>query len=472
MSRRDAASAPFFILAFALWAITAPGSGAEVVQSGDARFERLSAALARKMEEHGVPGAALGVLDKGTIATRGFGITSLDNPLPVTEDTLFQAGSITKTFTATLILHLVEAGKLRLDAPVRDYIPAFRVQDETASREATVLTLLTHTGGWEGDFFDDPGEGDEALAEAVKRMKGLEQVSPVHTVWSYNNSGFQVAGRLIELATGKSYEQAVKETILEPLELRHTFLAPADVMIHRFAVGHAGPPGRIAVRGPWALPRALRPAGGVVTSIRDLLRYGQFHLGASMERMQRTQLSKDGGNEEMAIAWNVSNEGGIRQVWHDGSTVGQQSLLLLVPSRQFAVALLTNSFAGEQLNREISRLALAEYLGVTITDPQPLPFRETEMAEYVGRYSRPFMDVVVTIDGGRLLIQRIQKRGFPTPTSPVPSPGPPVPFALYARDRLIATGGPQKGARADVLRRPDGTVGWIRVGGRVSERQW
>ena len=105
MSRRDAA----FVLAFAIWAIPAPGMA-------DPRFELLSAAVARKMAEHGIPGAALGVLDKGTIAMRGFGVTSVDNPLPVTEETLFQAGSITKTFTATLILQLAEAGKLRLDA--------------------------------------------------------------------------------------------------------------------------------------------------------------------------------------------------------------------------------------------------------------------------------------------------------------------------------------------------------------------
>jgi CubicO group peptidase (beta-lactamase class C family) len=450
----------------------------------DARFERLAAAVDETMKRSGVPGVALGIFDNGRIVTRGFGVTSIENPLPVTDETLFQAGSISKTFTGTLILHLVEAGKLRLEAPVREYIPTFRVKDEAASREATVLTLLTHMGGWEGDFFDDTGAGDDALAEVVNRMAGLEQISPINAFWSYNNAGFLVAGRLAELATGKSYEQALKELMFEPLGLKRTFIVPTDVMTQRFAVGHGGPPQRLMVFGPWALPRCIRPAGGIITTIKDLLRYGQFHLGedsapgttrplskASIERMQRTQLTKQGTSDEMAIAWQISNEGGVRQVWHDGSTVGQQSLLLLVPSKRFAVALLTNSFAGEQLNRDIARLALKEYLGVTITDPQLLSPQPTELAEYVGKYSRPFADVNVTAAGGRLMIQMALKQGFPTPDSPVPPPPPAIPYAFYAKDRLIVTAGPLKGARAEFLRRQDGTIGWIRLRDRVARKQ-
>ena len=129
----------------------------------DARFDRLAAFVGEKMKAYGVPGVAVGVVERGKITTRGFGICSIDNPLPVTDETLFQLGSISKTYTGTLIMQLVDSGKLRLDAPVRNYIPDFRVQDERASNEATILTLLTHLGGWEGDYFDDTGGGDDAL---------------------------------------------------------------------------------------------------------------------------------------------------------------------------------------------------------------------------------------------------------------------------------------------------------------------
>jgi hypothetical protein len=189
-----------------------------------------------------------------------------------------------------------------------------------------------------------------------------------------------------------------------------------------------------------------------------------------MRRMQATAIVKHGADDAMAITWQVSNAGGIRQLSHAGATLGQQALLTLVPSRQLAVAVLTNSLSGERLNREVTQAAIEEYLGVEIADPAPIPSTEAELAEVVGRYSRPFADVVVTHDGRRLLLQRIQKQGFPTPTSPVAPPGPPAPYAFYARDRLIAVEGPLKGARAEVIRLPSGAIGWLRVGGRLGRR--
>jgi hypothetical protein len=177
---------------------------------------------------------------------------------------------------------------------------------------------------------------------------------------------------------------------------------------------------------------------------------------------------KHGTDEEMAIAWQVSAIGGLREIWHDGATLGQQALLMLVPSRQLAVALLTNSVRGERLNRDIRRAVAQEYLGVTISDPSPIAL--PELTPYVGRYSRPFSDVVVAGDAGRLTIQTIQKQGFPTPDSPVPPPPLPAPYAFYATDRLVGVGGSMQGTRAEFLRLPDGAVGWIRVGGRVARR--
>jgi hypothetical protein len=150
--------------------------------------------------------------------------------------------------------------------------------------------------------------------------------------------------------------------------------------------------------------------------------------------------------------------------------VGQQALLTLVPSHRFAIALLTNSGRGGQLSRDVTRAAFSEYLGVTITDPAPITVPATELAPYAGRYSRPFSDVVVKQEGDRLLIQTIQKQGFPTPATPVPPPQPGVPYAFYAKDRLIAVEGPTKGARAEIIRLPDGSIGWIRAGSRVSRR--
>lgn len=456
---------------------------ARVSAGDDPRFDRLAAFVGEKMKAYGVPGVAVGVFERGKITTRGFGICSIDNPLPVTDETLFQLGSISKTYTGTLIMQLVDSGKLRLDAPVRNYIPDFRVQDERASNEATILTLLTHMGGWEGDYFDDTGGGDDALAKAVGRMSRLEQIAPFSTVWSYNNAGYYVAGRIIEIVTGKTYEQALKDQLLDPLDLRRTFVFPADVMTHRFVVGHGGSIERPNVMRPWPLARAAHAVGGITASIKDLLWYGQFHVGdgtvpagarilseAALKRMHETQVKKHGTDDEMAVTWHITNDGGVRQSSHGGSTVGQRASLTLVHSRQFAIGLLTNSERGAQLNRDVTRAALREYLGVSITDPKPLVGVESDLASYAGKYSRPYSDVIVRLEGGRLMIQSIQKQGFPTPATPIPPPQAPVPFAMYARDRLIATEGPQTGARAEIIRRPDGSVGWIRLGLRVARR--
>ncbi|MBI4474816.1 MAG: beta-lactamase family protein [Acidobacteria bacterium] len=452
-------------------------------RSDDPRFERVADLVAQKMVEYGVPGVALGVSHEGKTITRGFGVVSVDNPLRVTDETLFQIGSISKTFTGTLVMRLVEEGKLKLDEPVRTYIPTFKVADEAASRQATVLTTLTHMGGWEGDLFIDTGGGDDALKLAVDQMKDSAQVAPINAVWSYNNAGFYVAGRLIELAAGKPYEQALKEMLLDPIGLQNTYIFPADVMTKRFAVGHSGPVGKLAVARPWHLPRGLHAVGGVIADVKDLLRYGQFHLGDgttasgarilsadSMQKMKSTQLVKHGMDDEMAITWHISNDGGIRQVSHGGSTTGQQALLTLVPDRSFAVALLTNSGRGSSLNRDITRALIKEYLGVTITDPVPINTPAAELAQYVGFYTRPQADVRVTQDGDRLMIQTITKRGFPTPSTPVPPPGPPTAFKFYAKDRLIGIEGASKGSRAEIIRKPDGSIGWIRLG-RIHARQ-
>lgn len=111
------------------------------------------------MEKRDIPGAVVGILDEGEVRTAGLGVTNVDYPLPVTDETLFQIGSITKTFTATAMMRLVEMGELALDATVRTYIPYFKVADETASSQATIRHLLTHMGGWFGDFFQDTGSG-------------------------------------------------------------------------------------------------------------------------------------------------------------------------------------------------------------------------------------------------------------------------------------------------------------------------
>src|SRR6476661_6510185 len=213
-------------------------------------FEAVRAAR----EVTGVPGAAVGVLEEGTERHDAHGRTSLENPLEVTPETRFQVGSITKTFTGTAICELVANGVLDLDRPVREYLPDLALADADATQRVTLRHLLSHTGGWFGDYFDDTGWGDDAAAVYVGRMRDLPQQTPVGELWAYNNAGFALAGRVVEVVTGKTFEDAVQQLVFDPLELESTTFWPWDVMTERFAGG------AVCARGGWNRLDHARPA--------------------------------------------------------------------------------------------------------------------------------------------------------------------------------------------------------------------
>src|SRR5579859_3608369 len=144
-----------------------------------ARHSELAGVIAANMERFAVPGVAVGVSQGGDVWSAGFGITNVDHPLPVTPDTLFQIGSITKTVTCTAVMRLVERGLIDLDAPVRRYLPELRLRHEDVAARVTMRHLLTHTAGWLGDYFDDTGRGDDALQRIGERLAALPQISPL-----------------------------------------------------------------------------------------------------------------------------------------------------------------------------------------------------------------------------------------------------------------------------------------------------
>lgn len=158
-----------------------------------AELQKKLTELATELE---VVGVSAGVLVDGEEHYAFHGVTNVDNPLDVDSATLFQFGSTGKTFTATAIMRLVEQGRVDLDAPVRRYVPEFTVADEGVSEKASVLQLLNHTAGWDGDMFDDTGDGDDALAKYVAAMARLQQVTPLGRAVSYNNASLSLAGSI------------------------------------------------------------------------------------------------------------------------------------------------------------------------------------------------------------------------------------------------------------------------------------
>lgn len=440
--------------------------------------------IASLMERTGVPGVAAGILYQGESIAFGCGVTSVEHPLPVSDETLFQIGSITKTFTATAMMRLVEDGMLDLDAKVQAYVPDFRVSDDTASREVTVRQLLTHEGGWAGDFFHSTGAGDDAIARYVADMAELPQIAPLGSQWSYNNAGFSVAGYIVELVTGRRYEAVLKELVLDPLGLEHTFFEAGDVITHGFAVGHSMVEGKARVARPWALERAIYPVGGITCSVNDLLRYARFHLGDGRAEDAPRVLSPESlslmhspqvtvwENEAWGLGWSVLDEiEGARQVRHGGGTKGQVSSLVLVPERDLAVAVFTNADQGGVITDEVRRWVLKELLGLEAPKPKPMEAKEEELAQYAGRYRGYYTDLELGVLGGKLVGQVTYKRGFPNEDVPPPPAPPPMSVALCAKDRLLVLDGPAKDATGDVIRKADGSIGWLRFSGRLHRRE-
>src|SRR5262245_23485305 len=175
-------------------------------------------------------------------------------------------------------MRLVERGLVDLDAPVRTYLPEFRVADEDAASSVTVTQLLNHTAGWEGDFFKNTGEGDDALEHYVAAMSGLKQLTRPGEVVSYSNSSFGIAGRLIEKVAQVPYEEAVRTLLLEPLGMDDTLFFPRQIMMRRFAAGHQRLQDGGTTVQPFGLPRGGNPEGGLATTTRDLVAWARFHI--------------------------------------------------------------------------------------------------------------------------------------------------------------------------------------------------
>ncbi|MDC7337999.1 serine hydrolase [Streptomyces lydicus] len=202
-----------------------------------ARFDELRAA-------HHVPGAALAVLVDGEVHELASGVLHRGTGVEVTTDSVFQSGSIAKVYTSTLIMRLVDSGELDLDAPVKDIVPEFGTADEEATRTITTRQLLSHTSGLTCDFTYDAGRGDDCLARYVEAAKDVALDCRPGTAVSYSGIGYNVLGRIIEVLTGQTWDEALKDRLFTPLGLERSMTLPEEALSYRVAMSHLGEPGQ------------------------------------------------------------------------------------------------------------------------------------------------------------------------------------------------------------------------------------
>ncbi|MFD8570344.1 serine hydrolase [Streptomyces sp. NPDC059639] len=385
-----------------------------------AHWERRLAELAAR---HQVPGAVLGISRGDDLAVATTGVLNKDTGVEVTEDSLFQIGSITKVWTTTVIMQLVDEGKLDLDAPVRDVLPELALADPDTTKQLTLRRLLTHTSGIDGDIFTDTGRGDDCLERYVSQLDAAALIHPPGATFSYCNSGFVLAGRVIEKVTGTSWDQALRERLVTPLGLTHTVTLPEEALRFRTAMGHAAQGDDEPRPVPaWGLPRSAGPAGLITASAADVLAFARLHLAAGTTADGTRILSEDSARamtekqidlpdvhslgDSWGLGWIRFGWDGSRLVGHDGNTIGQSAFLRVLPEQDLAVTLLTNGGGAHDLYLDLFRELFAELAGLTLPEP-PRPATDPQATgadRHLGRYERAGarLDVLRGADGLRL----------------------------------------------------------------------
>lgn len=422
---------------FVMYATAGSAAGAPAVLPG---FDAL---VEGEMTAKQVPGLALAVVKDGAVVySRTYGFRDLERQLPVTPQTLFRIGSVTKSMTAAAAGILVSEGRLDLDQPVREYLPEFRLRDAFATERLTTRDMLSHRSGlprhdmvW---FHENlPRE------EYVRRLRFLEPSADLRSRFQYNNLIYTASGYLIGRIAGTTWEQFVAQRLFAPLGMTATsvsmdgFLAAPD-----HAAGYGDDDAGKVARIPDTTVDAIAPAGAVTSSLEDMTRYLQMYLnggksadgrqiltGKVLDEMQSpaTLVPVPSRFEEIGamhygLGLFVSTYRGHRHVYHTGAYEGFNASLSWLPDQRIGVVILANHNLLLNLMQVITNRAFDSLLqqdiidwraklgpgepgarsptadGKAATAPKrsaaPVAKPARPLAEYVGRYEHPAYGVV------------------------------------------------------------------------------
>jgi CubicO group peptidase (beta-lactamase class C family) len=374
---------------------------------GPVSAQQLEYRVAEARRRWSIPALAVGVLQDGAVVSAADGVLELGRPKAASPDTVFRLASITKPFTATLAMTLVQDGLLALDEPP----PGTPV-------EATVRQLLSHQGGLVSEWpepLDGVGDNDDALLRLTERQPARLPVRPGE-LFSYCNVGFWFVAAAIARVLGTTFEEAMRTRVLEPLGLRSTGFeaeAPAigHIQVEKGAVEHA--------RAEERYPRVRRPGGGLMSSVGDLLRFAEHHLGGpgpltaqSIAEMQRPLTA--GPGFRYGLGWFLWETPAGSAVGHPGSVLGYESLLRLVPGERLAVAALSNSSRGYAAIRDVMR-------DLELSEEEPSEVSHENLAAFAGRYRGHDVELEFVPEDGGLRVERTEIDPFTGEASVYPS---------------------------------------------------
>lgn len=336
-----------------------------------------------------VPGLALAIIQDRQISyARGFGVTSVeDSGLPVTPQTLFRIGSITKSMTATMIMRLVEAGRLSLDRPLAEYVPWLTFSQAGMAERITLRLLLSHSAGLPTSHTPFGRRDASGLAEYVREdVPHYQFIAPPGKLYAYSNPGIRIAGYIAEAVTGRPYVTLMQELVFDPLEMRRTTFDPTVAMTYPLAQSHdLDGDGVLSVQHRYADDSGGYPSGSVISTAMDLAHFAIMQMSAglygdrrvlapeSVAEMQRVQVDRyttTGGAYGLALRLDEVN--GIRRVGHEGSISTFGSHLLMAPEAGAAVILFFNRAPGFwDRAEEIVNSVLGQLLDPSLAAPRP-----------------------------------------------------------------------------------------------------
>ena len=356
-----------------------------------------------------LPGVVVGIVhDQELIWAEGYGVSDLEALTPMTPQTLFRIGSITKLFTATAVLHLRDAGKLRLDDPVSKHLPWFAVKSSFEGEpEITVRHLLTHTSGLPREAaFPYWTTHDFPTREQVRQaVPGQDAIFAPASRYKYSNLGMALLGEIVAEVSGTSWAGYLERHVFSPLGMTSSTGAPTGDHLRQLTTAYLRRQGDGSREiAEYYETRGIAPAANVVSNARDLARFAalQFRQGtraegeqvlraSTLREMHRPHWVRADWSGGLGLGFRVSRRNGKTLVTHGGWVAGHRSHLLLVPSETPAVLALTNA---DDASPSLFSYRALDVVGPAIaeaTSPPP----KTKVADpawqrYLGEYTDPW----------------------------------------------------------------------------------
>lgn len=372
--------------------------------------EALIAQFERMVEDEGYPSIVVGLIEGDASAVYGFG--ALGSGEAPDGQTLYEIGSVTKTFTALLLANAVESGELTLNDPVKDLLPGFEIPTRN-EKEITLEHLATHHSGLPRmpagvSALDAGGFGGDEMRDF---LAGYSLPRDPGASYEYSNLGFGLLGYALGEHAGEGYLSALEDEILEPLGLASTYGALQDAPLERLAKGHRANGTRTA-NLEFA---ALAGAGSILSSADDMLAYLKANMGQGdsplYPAMQLAHQARAGGSmgpNETGLAWMNNLFGGVDIIWHGGTTGGYMTFVGFVSDGSRGIVILTN------ILKPVDTIGLSVLLEGSSSDDGSIAMTPEALDEYVGDYKIDAqMTLTVYREGGQLMTQATGQGAFP-----------------------------------------------------------